>query len=363
MTAPLVLIAAGGTGGHMFPAQALAEEMLARGWRVSLSTDERGATHSGGFPDAVSRQVVPSATFSRGGIVAKALVPFRVLNGILSAITRLRRDRPSVVVGFGGYPSIPAMAASWLLGIPRMIHEQNGVLGRVNALFTRRVQRVACSLWPMELPAGVAGVHTGNPVRAAVKSLAGSPYPNIGTGSLRLLVFGGSQGAHILSDVVPKAISALPDELRMRLDVSQQARPEDISAVQQGYDDLSVPCTVKPFFEDIPDRLAAAHLVVSRAGASSVADITVIGRPSILVPLAIAVRDEQTANARPLVDAGAAVMLSERDFAPDVLSRHIAGILGAPDCAAEMAARARELGRPDAAERLAEEVLALKGQK
>lgn len=176
MAGPLLLIAAGGTGGHMFPAQALAEAMVARGWRVKLSTDARGARYAGGFPKAVTVEEVASATFARGGAAAKLAVPFRILGGVLAAVWAMLRDKPAVVVGFGGYPTIPALAAAWLLRRPRMIHEQNGVLGRVNRLFARRVDKVACGTWPTDLPAGVEGVHSGNPVRAAVLERAGAGY-------------------------------------------------------------------------------------------------------------------------------------------------------------------------------------------
>ncbi|MEP4639493.1 MAG: glycosyltransferase, partial [Yoonia sp.] len=201
MPAPLLIIAAGGTGGHMFPAQALAEAMLAKGWRVRLSTDARGARYTGGFPDAVEVSVVGSATFARGGIAAKLAVPFRILGGAFSAIGRMIKDRPVVVVGFGGYPAIPAMTAAWVLRIPRMIHEQNGVLGRVNQLFAKRVDQIACGTWPTELPDGVEGIHTGNPVRSAILDRAGAPYIPPGDYPMSIVVMGGSQGARILSDV------------------------------------------------------------------------------------------------------------------------------------------------------------------
>ena len=243
-----------------------------------------------------------------------------------------------------------------------MIHEQNGVLGRVNQLFARRVDRVACGTWPTVLPAGVESVFTGNPVRAAVRARAGASYDlPATTGPVSLLVFGGSQGARVLSDTVPEAVAALPDALRARLRIAQQARPEDADRVAARYDALGVPAEVAPFFADIPDRLAAAQLVVARAGASSVADIAAVGRPAIFVPLASAIRDEQTANARGLVEAGAASVIQEGDLDPGVLSDEIARILGTPDTAAAMAAAARQAGRPDAAERLAALVETLGG--
>lgn len=363
MTAPLLLIAAGGTGGHMFPAQALAEAMIARGWRVKLSTDPRGARYAGGFPGAVKVVVSGSGTFARGGMLAKLAVPFRIAGGILGATFGFLRDRPAVVVGFGGYPTIPALCAAILTRRPRMIHEQNGVLGRVNRLFARRVHGVACGTWPTGLPEGVAGEHTGNPVRAAVLDRAGAGYIAPGDYPMSLVVIGGSQGARILSDVVPEAVSLLPDALRRHLRVAQQARPEDIDRVVAAYEEAGVLAEVAPFFADIPRRLSEAQLVISRSGASSVADISVIGRPSILIPFAAATDDHQTANARGLVDAGAAVLIGEKALDAAVLADHMAAILDQPKAAERMARNALGQGRPDATDRLVAlvEALAAKG--
>jgi len=349
---PLAVIAAGGTGGHMFPAQALAEALLARGWRVVLSTDERGARYAGSFPPEVQRRVVPSATFARGGAAARALVPLKVIGGILSAAAGMVLDRPAVVAGFGGYPSIPALAAAWLLRVPRLIHEQNGVLGRVNQVFARRVDAVACGTWPTELP--VAGIHTGNPVRAAVRDRAGAPYIPPGDYPMSVVVIGGSQGARVLSDTVPAAIAALPGDLRQHLRIAHQARPEDLERVVAAYDAAGIPAEVAPFFEDVPRRFSEAQLVIARAGASTVADLTVIGRPGILVPYAAALRDEQTANARGLVEGGAAILIPESKLTPETLSAQVATVLGHPAAAERMAAAALALGRPDAAAALAD---------
>ncbi|MFD1795412.1 undecaprenyldiphospho-muramoylpentapeptide beta-N-acetylglucosaminyltransferase [Paracoccus aurantiacus] len=348
------LIAAGGTGGHMFPAQALAEVLLANGWRVKLSTDDRGARYAGNFPPDVTREVVPSATTARGGIAGKISAPFKIASGVMAARRAFGKERPDVVVGFGGYPTIPAMSAALTMGIPRMIHEQNGVMGRVNGAFAKRVQKVACGTWPTRLPSGVEGDHTGNPVRQAVLDQAGAPYARPGEERLNLLVIGGSQGARVLSDVVPAAVAALPDDIRARLDVAHQARAEDHDRVAAAYADAGISATVEPFFTDVPERLAACHLVISRAGASSVADITTIGRPAILIPFAAATGDHQTANARPLADAGAALMLPESILDPETLARDMLAILTDPDRAAGMAAAALALGRPDAAQRLYE---------
>ena len=346
-----LVIAAGGTGGHMFPAQALAEAMLSQGWRVTLSTDARGARYAGGFPEAVSIRHTASATFARGGLLAKLIAPFRILSGVVASILSFAKDRPTVVAGFGGYPSIPALSAAWVLRVPRLIHEQNGVLGRVNQLFARRVDRIACGTWPTNLPAGIEGVHTGNPVRGAILEHAAAPFP-AETAPLHILVMGGSQGARILSDVVPTALTHLPAHLRERLCVSHQARSEDHARVVEAYGNSMLAIEVKPFFDDVPRRITESQLVISRAGASSVADISVIGRPSILIPFAAATGDHQTANARGLVDAEAAVMIPESALDPNSLCEHVLAILSTPGAAARMAENARNHGKPDATDQL-----------
>lgn len=352
MAKPLLLIAAGGTGGHMFPAQALAEAMLAKGWRVTLSTDARGARYTGGFPAGVVIEQVASATFARGGVLAKVIAPLRIMGGILGATLRMMRSKPAVTVGFGGYPTIPALSAAYLLRRPRMIHEQNGVLGRVNQFFAAKVDAVACGTWPTILPAGVMGEHTGNPVRGAVMERAGAGYIPPGDYPMSLVVIGGSQGARILSDVVPAAIAALPEELLTRLRVAHQARAEDLPRVVAAYQAAGVRAEVEPFFTDIPRRLSEAQLVVSRAGASSVADISVIGRPAILIPYAAATGDHQTANARGLVDAGAAILIAEKALDADTLAAHIETALTQPGAAQGMATAALSQARPDATDRL-----------
>lgn len=343
----------------MFPAQSLAEVLLSHGWRIKLSTDERGARYAGAFPEDVTRDIVSSATTARGGRLARAVVPLRIGAGVAAAMVGMQADRPLAVVGFGGYPTIPAMAAAFALRIPRMIHEQNGVMGRVNNVFARRVQKVACGTWPTSLPAGVAGIHTGNPVRAAVLQRAGAAYDAPADGALHLLVIGGSQGARVLSDVVPQAIAGLPAALRARLRVSHQARAEDAQRVTEAYAQAGVQAKVQPFFDDVPQRLAQAQLVISRAGASSIADITVIGRPAILIPFAAATGDHQTANAHALAEGGAALVCPESALDADSLARDMQDLLTDSARATRMAAAALKLGRPDAALRLADLVTEL----
>lgn len=351
--APLLVLAAGGTGGHMFPAQALAEEMLLRGWQVRLATDARGARYAGGFPAAVGRQVTAAGSFAQGSLWRRAMVPGLVAAGIASSAMAMRRERPACVVGFGGYPALPAMAAATLLGLPRLIHEANGVLGRVNRWFATRVDAVACGTWPTDLPEGTAGVITGNPVRPDVRLRAGAPYEPPETGPLRLLVIGGSQGAGLFARVVPEAVRALPEEMRQRLLLAQQVRPEDMGRVRDLYREMGVQAELRSFFVDVPERLVAAQLVISRAGASSIADITAIGRPAILIPYRAAADDHQAANARGLVESGGAFMIREEELTSPGLAGHIAAILGDPEGAAAMAMASGAEGRPDAVEELA----------
>lgn len=338
----------------MFPAQALAEQMLARGWAVVLSTDARGARFAGGFPSDVMVVQVASATFARGGILAKLAAPFRILGGVLGAVWAMIKHRPALVVGFGGYPSIPALSAAWVLRIPRAIHEQNGVLGRVNALFAPRVQALACGTWPTALPKGVTGLPIGNPVRAAVLERAGADYIAPGDYPMSLLAIGGSQAARVISDVLPAALASLPPALRAHIRIAHQARPEDLARVSAAYDAAGIRAEVEPFFTDIPRRMSEAQLVISRAGASSIADISVIGRPAILIPFAAATGDHQTANAQGLVQAGGAVLLAESEATPQTLSAAIARILSAPQLAQKMAAAALATARPNAAHDLAD---------
>ncbi|MEL7344890.1 MAG: UDP-N-acetylglucosamine--N-acetylmuramyl-(pentapeptide) pyrophosphoryl-undecaprenol N-acetylglucosamine transferase, partial [Pseudomonadota bacterium] len=247
---------------------------------------------------------------------------------------------------------IDALSAAYLLRVPRLLHEQNGILGRVNTVFAKRVNAVACGTWPTALPDGVEGIPIGNPVRASVLERSGSPYQAPNDDQLSLVVFGGSQGAQILSEVVPAAIALLPAEMRPALRISQQARPEDQARVIEAYASLGIDAEVAPFFQDIPKRLAAASLIISRAGASSVADISIIGRPSILIPYAAATGDHQTFNARGLLDAEAAVLIPEAKLTPESLAEQIIGILTNPEAAERMAANALRLAKPDATDRL-----------
>ncbi len=337
----------------MFPAQALAEEMLAHGWRVRLATDARGARYAGGFPPEVDRRATAAATFAQGSLLTRITAPLAIAAGAAASWRDFRRDRPACVAGFGGYPALPAMLAARALRVPTLIHEQNGVLGRVNRYFAPKVDLVACGVWPTAVPAGTAAVHVGNPVRAAVLAQEGATYLEPGEQPMGLVVIGGSQGAGLFARVVPEALALLAPDLRARLRLSQQVRPEDMNQVRAIYERMDLAAELRAFFEDVPERLAAATLVISRAGASSIADISVIGRPAILIPYPHAMDDHQAANAAGLVSAGGAFMIREEELTAEALAGHIAAILGDPEGASAMARASRGQGRPDAVEHLA----------
>jgi len=362
--APLVVVAAGGTGGHLFPAEALAVALGKRGVAVDLATDERAALYGQDFP-ARQTHIIPSATVRGRDPLALARTGLRLTHGTLRAFRVLGRLAPAAVIGFGGYPTIPpVLAASWRR-IPTLIHEQNGVMGRANRLLSGRVRAIATSFagaLAREPALAAKATHTGNPVRPAVIDAAKVLYePPARPGPIRLLVFGGSQGARIMSDIVPAAVELLPLAMRVHLAVTQQARPEDVERVRAIYARLGTAAEIAPFFADLPARIAQSHLVVSRSGASTVAELAAIGRPAILVPLPHALDQDQLANAAVLEQAGGAIRIDQAAFTPDKLASEIARIVVAPEQLAVMAQRARAAGAPDAADRLAELVLRVAG--
>jgi UDP-N-acetylglucosamine--N-acetylmuramyl-(pentapeptide) pyrophosphoryl-undecaprenol N-acetylglucosamine transferase len=357
---PLVLLAAGGTGGHLFPAEALAIALQRRGIAVDLATDARATRYGGAFPARMTH-VIPSDTLRGRSPLALARTVAVLGTGIGRAYRLLLRLRPAAVVGFGGYPSIPPVLAAALARIPTVIHEQNGVMGRANRLLAPRASAIATGfpgVLDHDSARAAKATHTGNPVRPAVVSAAATPYPGLDReGPLRLVVFGGSQGARIMADIVPAAMDHLEAAVRARLGVVQQAREEDLARVRGAYERLGVAAEVAPFFTDLPARIAACHLVVSRSGASTVAELAAVGRPAILVPLPHSLDQDQLANATVLQRAGGAVLLPQTDFTPQRLARDIAVLAADPSRLAAMAAAAKTVGMPDAAERLAELVL------
>lgn len=357
---PLVLIAAGGTGGHLFPAEALAGALAARGIAVELATDDRAAHYARSFPTRAVH-VIRAETVRSNDISSYARTVFVLLYGTAQALKLLLRIKPKAVVGFGGYPTVPPVIAAWLLRVPRIVHEQNAVLGRANKLLVPIASAVATGypglLSNMPKQANKA-TQTGNPVRPAVRDAAAQAYaPPEAGGPIRILVFGGSQGARVMSEVAPAAIERLSPELRKRVEVVQQCRTEDVAAVKGIYWRLGLNAEVRTFFNDLPARMAAAHLVIARSGAATVSELAVIGRPSVLVPLPHALDQDQLANASALAALGGALIMLENDFTPELLAAEMERLFAAPDSLAAMAKAARRAGKADAAEALADLVV------
>jgi UDP-N-acetylglucosamine--N-acetylmuramyl-(pentapeptide) pyrophosphoryl-undecaprenol N-acetylglucosamine transferase len=353
--AGVILLAAGGTGGHLFPAEALAAALRVRGWQIHLATDHRVEAYGENFP-AEKIHIVPSATMTRSPVAAvRALV--QLAHGFLKARRLVREIAPSAAVGFGGYPTVPPILAAAHAHIPTVIHEANAVLGRANRFLGARVTVIATGVARIAGAGSLAArmVETGNPVRPAAREAAAIPYPVRELGDdFRLLVFGGSQGARFMSDLVPPALALMPDELRGRVKVTQQCRPEDIERTAEAYRAIGLQPVLEPFFHDLPRRIAESHLVICRSGASTVSELTVIGRPAIMVPLPHALDQDQKANADLLAAAGGGWMIEQKDMTPECLASDLAGLIEEPDRLKAAAEAARSLGRPDAVERLAD---------
>lgn len=362
MSSKVCVVAAGGTGGHMFPAEALAREMAGRGWRVVLATDHRGERYAQDFP-AEERLALDAATGS--GPVGLLKAALAIGKGVAQARRALRRLDAAVVVGFGGYPSAPALIAALIDGRPTVIHEQNAVLGRTNRMLAPRVKAIASSFPTLgrASPAVAARAQVvGSPVRAEIAALMDRAYlPPAPGGPIEVLVTGGSQGARLLSEGVPAALVRLPADLRKRLKVRQQTRPDVLEAARQTYLEAGIEAEIAPFFRDMAGLLSSAHLVIGRAGASTCSELAVAGVPSVLVPLKIATDDHQRLNAKSLADAGAAMVILEDDLTVDRLAEAVQAMLDDANALERRAAAARAVGIPDAAERLADLVEAQAG--
>jgi UDP-N-acetylglucosamine--N-acetylmuramyl-(pentapeptide) pyrophosphoryl-undecaprenol N-acetylglucosamine transferase len=355
----VIVLSAGGTGGHLFPAQALAGELAKRGRDIVVMTDARFANYATQFPRA-RIETVPSSPFNA------VTAPFKIVAGIAIAFAKLLRLKPAAVIGFGGYPSVPVMMAANMAGLATGIIEQNAVVGRANRLVMNKVKLVAAA-FPIArfAPADPSKVVlTGNPLRPEVEALWGAPYQTPRPGApLRLLVFGGSQGARALSEIVPAALTRLPHDIKVRLSVVQQCRPEDMEEVRTIYARAEIEAEVQSFFSDLPQRMAAAHLVIARSGAGTVAELMAIGRPAILVPLPGALDDNQTPNADILAKAEAGWRVAQSTLTPDTLAGMLVRIFESPEALAAMAAKAHALAVPHAAQKLADAVERLAERK
>ncbi len=354
MAAGTVLLSAGGTGGHLFPAEALAHQLAARGWTVHLATDERAGRFAGNFP-AVAIHPLPSATLGGRNPVALAGAFWKIWRGVRAGSRLLAAIKPAVVVGFGGYPTLPPLYAATRRGLPTIIHEQNAVMGRANKALAARVTAIAGGFLPEGGTYAAKTVLTGNPVRPGVIEAAKSRYTPSREGEpFRLLVFGGSQGAQFFSDAMPAAIALLPETERRRLRLTQQARAEDEAKVKQAYARIGIEAEVSPFFGDLAARMAAAHMVISRSGASTVSEIGVIGRPALLVPYPYALDHDQAANAAALAAAGGAEVHVQATLSPQRIAELLGAAMREPDRLARMAEAAGSAGRPNAAQLLAD---------
>lgn len=361
---PLIMLAAGGTGGHLFPAEALGVALMKRGASVRLMTDSRALRYGGMFTRDMM-DVVPSETVRGRTPWALARTGIMLAAGGAKALALLTFRKPKAMVGFGGYPTLPPLIAAKVLGIPTVIHDSNAVLGRANRLLSTRVSAIATSL-PGVLDRDPALADkttvTGTPMRPAILAAAAVPYvAPAADGPLRLLVVGGSQGARIMADIVPLAIERLEPALWRRLSLVQQVREEDMARVRAVYDRLKIEAELAPFFADLPARFAGTHLVVSRSGAGTVAELGAIGRPSILVPLPGAIDQDQFANAGVLEKAGGAIRIAQTEFTPDRLASEISALAADPARLSAMASGARSVGRLDAAERLADLLIKVAG--
>ena len=350
------VLAAGGTGGHMVPAHALAAELKARGHGVLLITDARGAKIPGLF-DKVPVHVLPAGRLG-GGPIGWVKAAFAVLAGRREAKAIYRDHPPNAVIGFGGYPAFPALLAAGSRGIPTLLHEQNAVVGRVNRLLVREATAIATAYDQVERLKSSFEAKTvlvGNPVRDSVTKLGEMPFPPFDeTGPLKILVTGGSQGASVLGQVVPSGLGLLDPSLRHRLQVVQQCRPDDIGEIRERYSVLGIPAELMTYIADMPQKLSDAHLVIGRAGASTIAELTAAGRPAILIPYPSATDDHQTANAREMVRVGGARMIAQTEFTPETLARQIDALAADPVALANAAARSLSVGRPHAAADLAD---------
>ena len=355
------VLAAGGTGGHMMPAHALAVELMERGHHVALITDERGAKIPGLFAD-VPVHILPAGRLGGGPLgyirAAKAIWAGRTM-----ALQLYKSFQPTAVIGFGGYPALPALLAGFKAGVPTAIHEQNAVLGRVNRFVAGKVKLIALGFPNTKRlkKRDAAKSHVvGNPVRPEIVALRGQPYPSLDAeGVLRIMVIGGSQGASILSEIVPDGLAMLPPSLKRRLQVTQQCRPEDIDAVRERYADLSIPADLATYMEDMPERMAWTHVMIARSGASTLAELTTAGRPAILVPLPSATDDHQTHNTAEMVEAGGARMIAQRNFTPVELAKQMQKLGLEPEGLISAAKRAWQCGKPHAAKDLADLVESL----
>lgn len=353
--APLVLLSAGGTGGHVFPARALAEELMRRGFRVALATDTRGLKYFDGLDSSVPRHIIASGTYT-SGILGKINGGFELIKGFVQSLKLIHHYKPIAVVGFGGYPSAPPLFAGQVMGIPTVLHEQNAILGLANKLlapFSRKIALSYAETVGVSDKLARKSVFVGNPVRQSIADLASESYPSM-DGKINIMVVGGSQGAKVFSDVVPFAIAGLPPELQRKLNIIQQSRPDAVESVRDIYSKTELDFEIKSFFDDMPERIKKTHLFITRSGASTIAELTAAGRPAIYVPFPWNRDNQQVYNAEQVEKAGGGWMVLERNLTVEGLKILLLNLLEGSEKLTESAASAKRLGKINASGLLAD---------
>ena len=351
---PLVVLATGGTGGHIFPAQALAQEMLLRDWRVAFLIDKRAEKFAAQFPAPSNWEIIPVATITQGAYLKRLVAPLMMGLGVIKVLIKFIVNRPSAVVGFGSYVSLPPLIGALLLKIPSVIHEQNSTMGKVNRLMASRVSRIASGSNSPNFPNTIKWHQTGNPIRREIIDKIPPQYSLVANERIEILVVGGSQGASKFDMVIPEGIMQLPSDMLPRISITQQVRPDKLTQVENLYNGIGLKNHIKPFFSDLPTLMAKAHLVIARAGASTIAEITAMGLPSILIPFAAAANDHQATNAKTLETAGAALVVTENNFTPDFFAIKLQELLNNPDQIRNMAEVSKSLSTLNAAKHLAD---------
>lgn len=357
-----IVLAAGGTGGHMFPARALATDLISRGFSITLMTDERGMKYSADWDD-MTRIQISSATFG-ANIFNKLMGLCKLATGYFSARAKLKKLNPLVVVGFGGYPSLPPMVAAQKLRLPTIIHEQNAILGKANAFLAPKADRIATAmpnLTGLDEADSIRCVVTGNPVRRDVAALYMRPYPSYNAQStFNIFVIGGSQGASVFANVIPDALDILPETLRQRIHIVQQCRTQDeVTKTTQRYESMGLTALINTFIDDVAQQLDQAHLVIARSGASTVAEVATAGRPAIFVPYPYHADQQQKINAQSIANSGGAWLFEEKDFKADTLARKLEALMEEPETLFRAAEASRSCAKPDAARKLGNLVTAI----
>lgn len=352
---PLAIVTTGGSGGHIFPAEAISQALIGKGFDVVFVTDKRGKAFQG-LKGVKVYNLMAEHVMGRS-FFGKIVGAFKLYCGAVQALFLLKKLKPAVVVGVGGYASLPAVLAAHLWHIPVVLHEQNAVLGRANRVLAHNTRLIALSFEPtLRVPNDIRTVLVGMPARTDVLARANAPYPLTDDG-FRLLIFGGSQGASFFSKRLPEAFKLLPAEVTAKMHVTAQVRAEDMEKTQELYKGIPFKSvTLKSFFDNMPELIEKSHLIIGRAGASTITEAAIIGRPAILIPLPSSADNHQMENAKRFSDAGAGWLMSEGNYEPEKFAARLAQMVGEPEILYQAGTQAHKIALPDAAEKMADVV-------